>query len=309
YRADDTAYNDKVEVSSIQPVTVHLFNGSGAAAGSFSTLAEAIEAAQAGYRIEIDDATDLGAEGVLNITTDNLTITGGASVQIAGLQLGAGVVSLHLGGAFSTEIWGNELDNVIVGNDGDNTIHGGAGNDYIDLSNGSGANFVDGGVGDDTIIGGAGDDVLMGGAGSDLIVTTGGADTVIGGAGDDYIVLGSVDGERVVVQGGSGNDQFIIDSFDADALNLNIFISDFRRGQDLLDLSHLQTGSGGQLTLDDLGLGSSTDAQIDLDGWLSGALGADGSLTLGMINGLRLTDSDFVFDPLQAHGWQASLLA
>lgn len=308
YRADDTAYNDKVEVSSIQPVTVHLFNGSGAAAGSFSTLAEAIEAAQAGYRIEIDDATDLGAEGVLNITTDNLTITGGASVQIAGLQLGAGVVSLHLGGAFSTEIWGNELDNVIVGNDGDNTIHGGAGNDYIDLSNGSGANFVDGGVGDDTIIGGAGDDVLMGGAGSDLIITARGADTVIGGAGDDYIVLGSVDGQRVVVQGGSGNDQFIIDSFDADALNLNIFISDFRRGQDVLDLSHLQTGSGGQLTRDDLGLGSSTDALLDLDGWLSGASAADGSLTLGMINGLRLTDSDFVFDPLQAHGWQASLL-
>lgn len=307
YRADDTSYNDKVAVSSIRPVTVHVLDGSGGEVGSFATLTEAIEAAQAGYSIEIDDDTDLTAEGVV-LVTSNLTITGGAGVLIAGLELGDGVTSLHLGGAFSTEIWGNELDNTIVGNDGNNAIHGGAGNDYIDLSAANGANVVDGGVGDDKIVGGAGDDVLMGGAGADLIVTASGADTVIGGAGNDNLVLGSIDGRTVVVQGGSGNDRFIIDNFDSDAaLNLAAIISDFRRGQDVLDLSHLRNDSGGQLTRGDLGLGASSDAAIDLDGFLSGATAADGSLTLAMINGLRLTNSDFVFDPLQAYDWQALL--
>lgn len=308
YRANDTAYNDKVAVSDLRDYAVRLFDSSGGDVGGFDTLAEAIEAAQSGYRIEIADNADLSAEGVLQVTS-NLTINGGAGVQIAGLELGAGVTSLHLGGAFSTEIWGNELDNVIVGNEGGHVIHGGAGNDFIDLRESNGANSVDGGTGDDRIIGGSGDDVLMGGAGSDLIVTTAGADTVIGGAGNDYLVLGSVDGRQLTVQGGSGNDQFIIDNFTGDAaLNLDAIISDFRRGQDVLDLSHLQTGAGGQLTRGDLGLISSSDAQVDLDGLLSGAGAADGSLTLGMINGLRLTNSDFVFDPLQAYGWQEALL-
>lgn len=308
YRDNNTSYNDRVAVSDLQEFAVRLFDTNGEDAGGFDTLTEAIEAAQAGYRIEIEDNTDLSAEGILQVTS-NLTIGGGAGVQIAGIELGDGVTSLHLEGALSTEIWGNELDNTIVGNQGGHVIHGGGGNDFIDVRASSGANLVDGGTGDDKIVGGAGDDVLMGGAGADLIVTSAGADTLIGGAGNDYLVLGSVDGRQLVVQGGSGNDQFIVDDLAGDApLSLDAVISDFRRGQDLLDLSHLQTALGGQLARGDLGLVSSSDAQIELGGLSSGAGATEGLLTLGMINGLRLTNSDFVFDPLQAYGWQEALL-
>lgn len=308
YLEHDT-YNDKVAVSSIKPGVVHLFDENGDAAGSFGTLAEAIEAAQAGYSIELDDDTDLTEEGIVTVARDGLTITGNAGVQVEALQLGEGVTSLTLGGAFSTEVRGNELDNVIVGNDGDNVIYGGAGDDFIDLRGVSGANFVDGGVGNDRIIGGAGDDVLMGGSGNDLIVSTGGADTLLGGSGDDYLVLGSSDGRTVIAQGGSGSDRFILDGFtDGEPLQLEAIISDFRRGQDLLDFGHLTNGSGEELARGDLGLSSSSNARIDLDGFSSAAGDVAGSLTLSMINGLRLTNSDFVFDPLQAYGWQDTLL-
>ncbi|WP_129782222.1 hypothetical protein [Peristeroidobacter soli] len=309
YRQNDTAYNDKVASTDLRDYAVRVFDSNGDSLGGFDTLGEAIAAAQSGYRLEIADNADFSTEGVL-LVTSNLTISGGAGVQIAGIELGEGVTSLHLGGAFSTEIWGNELDNVIVGNLGGHVIHGGAGNDFIDLRASVGANSVDGGTGDDRIIGGAGDDLLMGGAGADLIVSTAGADTVIGGAGNDYLVIGSVDGRALTVQGGSGNDQFIIDNFTGEAaLSLDAIISDFRRGQDVLDLSHLQNAVGGQLDRGDLGLVASNDAQIDLSALFSEAGAADGSLTLSMINGLRLTNSDFVFDPLQAYGWQEALLS
>jgi len=308
FRADDTAYNDKVDTSGVKSKAVHLLNDLGEDAGSFTSLTEAIQAAQAGYTIMIDDDTDLSEEGVVTVSVDDLTITGNAGVQIEGLQLGTAVVSLKLDGAFSTEIQGNELDNVIVGNDGDNVIYGGAGDDFIDLRGKAGANYVDGGAGDDKILGGLGDDVLMGNAGDDLIVTTGGADIVLGGAGNDDIVIGSSDGKTVIVQGGSGSDRFVIDGFPDAPLDLDAIISDFRRGQDVLDFSHLQSASGEDLTRGDLGLASSSDAQIDLSGFSSVAGDVSGSLTLSMINGLRLTDSDFAFDSTQAFNWQNLVL-
>jgi Ca2+-binding RTX toxin-like protein len=262
---------------------IHLLDASGAQVGTFATLAEAIGEAGDGFRIEIEDDTDLTAEGIVQITAEGLTIEAGASVQIVGLALGPGVESLFLEGEFSTRVIGNELDNLIVGNNG--------------------GNIIEGNGGDDRIVGGEGDDILMGGAGNDLIYTAGGADTVIGGSGDDFIVIGSTDGKQVIVQGGSGKDVFAIDHLDANAaLDLEVVIVDFRRGDDRLDFSHLRGADESVLTRGDLGLAASTDALIDLDDLLrSTSADVDGSLTLSMINGLRLTGSDFIFDP--ASNW------
>lgn len=312
FRADDSAYNDKVAVGEFH-AGVHLLDGSGGEIGSFVTLGEAIAAAQDGWTISIEDNMDLRAEGMVSVTRSGLTIAGGASVQITGLALADGVVSLHLAGELSTEVLGNDLDNWITANDGNSVIRGGGGDDFIDLRGTSGNHYVDGGAGNDTILGGAGDDTLLGGSGADLIVTTAGADTVVGGAGDDTIVLGSMDGARLVVQGGSGNDRFILDNFTSDGgIDLNAVITDFRRGQDGIDLGHLRDGSGEALALAELGLGSSSNAEISLDGLLqagsSGSSSVEGSLTLNMINGLRMTEADFVFDPVQAYDWQETLL-
>lgn len=283
--------------------------------GTYDTLEEALASATAGSLIEIADGVDLREEGVVTVGVEGLTIRASDTVQITGLKLGEGVKSLYLEGSFSTEIEGNDCDNHIVGNDGDNVIRGLGGNDFIDLGGRTGRNVVDGGDGDDVIVGGKGDDVLRGGTGHDVIVATGGADTVLGGSGNDRIVLGSTGGERVVVQGGSGANQYIIDNFgDEEGINLNVVITDFIRGLDQIDFSHLRL-EGRELTLADLGFEHPADAVIDL-----GALGleqetggeplaAQGTLTLSMINGLRLTADDFVFDPGEASPWQDLFLA
>ncbi|HEX7115844.1 MAG TPA: hypothetical protein VF193_11995 [Steroidobacter sp.] len=281
-------FDDKeiATAESFQPI--HVLDDAGEHVGSFATMAEAVEAASDGYSIEIDDDTDLTAEGTVRVTVEGLTIRAGASVQIAGLELGDGVESLFLEGEFSTRVIGNELDNLIVGNNGDNII----------LGNG----------GDDRIVGGSGNDTLMGGAGNDVIYTAGGADTVIGGSGDDFIVIGSTDGEQVIVQGGSGKDVFAIDHLDdTAALDLSAVIADFRRGEDRLDFSHLRGEDEEPLARNDLGLSASTDAVVDLGGLQretsGGFVDVEGSLTLSMINGLRLTGSDFIFDPDLGRNW------
>ncbi|MEJ0040525.1 MAG: right-handed parallel beta-helix repeat-containing protein [Gammaproteobacteria bacterium] len=309
---DHGTYNDKVALTDLS-TGIHVLDGNDNEVGAYHSLADAVAAAADGYRIEIEDNADLTAEGVVSIAHDNLTIAGSASVRIAGLELANGVVSLNLEGAFGTRIEGNDLANHIFGNDGNNVIRGGDGDDFIDLRAAHGANSVDGGAGNDTILGGAGSDVLMGGSGADLIVSTAGADTVIGGSGDDHIVLGSTDGSRVIVQGGSGSDQFILDGFvGGGTIDLSAAITDFRRGEDQVDLSHLRTGADQQLALDDLGLTASRSAEIDLTSLLQSTpedpVGVGGSLTLDMVNGLRLTAEDFLFDPSQGYDWHQTLV-
>jgi len=282
YRTSGTS-NDLVALSELY-AGVHVFDANGNETGAYGSLAAAIGAAADGYRIEIEDGTDLADEGTVTVSRNNLTISGGADVRIAGLLLGAGVESLFLEGTFGTEIHGNELDNRIFGNDGDNIIHGGDG--------------------DDRILGGHGDDVLMGGAGSDVIVSLAGADALLGDSGDDIIVIGSANGERVVAMGGSGNDRFLAGTFEnGGAIDLNAVIADFRQGADRIDLGQLRTGTGG-LSFEDLGITSARSAEIDLSGLetLAGDTVA-GSLTLDGVNGLRLASDDFVLTLGESYDW------
>ncbi|WP_439114161.1 peroxidase family protein [Hydrogenophaga sp.] len=85
-----------------------------------------------------------------------------------------------------------------------------------------GANVVTGGAGNDTLDGGAGNDTLVGGVGNDRMIGGLGADSLSGGAGIDVFVYSNVN------QSGTTN-------------GTRDVITDFTRGQDLIDLSGIGT--------------------------------------------------------------------
>ena len=158
-----------------------------------------------------------------------------------------------------------------------NTLIGGAGNDTIYA--GYGADQADGGIGDDEIFGygvlaednpirsaQARDsdlaDRLVGGAGNDTLHGGGGADILLGGTGND-VLDGGVGADTLT--GGSGADIFRFGAMDTRA-RMPVFdtqgdvVTDFREGQDKLDLS-LFLDSFGDTPPDAVFLG--TDAFAD----------------------------------------------
>jgi serralysin len=120
----------------------------------------------------------------------------------------------------------DDVDFIIASN-GSNFISTGRDRDYVDANGGSdvvhsgrGNDVVLGGTGNDFIFGGYGDDLLRGDAGADFILSGRGNDTITGGAGNDFL------------RGGRGSDVF---EFTIDGGHDRI--SDFRNGQDKLDLT------------------------------------------------------------------------
>ncbi len=136
---------------------------------------------------------------------------------------------------------GGEGDDDLSGGDGDDTLLGGRDDD--DLRGGDGDDLLDGGRGDDELRGGEGDDVLLGGRGDDDLFGDAGDDSLDGGRGEDEIHGGDGDdtllGERGAdwLEGGDGRDVFVFEHGDGvDA------IADFTLGDDVVDLSALNTG-------------------------------------------------------------------
>ena len=112
------------------------------------------------------------------------------------------------------DLAGSAFDDILAGDLRDNRLDGGAGNDALYGGPGGGDDLLRGGPGEDRLYGGAGDDALEGGAG---------ADRLRGGPGDD------------VLYGGSGADIFVFAPGDG-----NDYISDFRFGDDLIDLTSFE---------------------------------------------------------------------
>lgn len=130
------------------------------------------------------------------------------------------------GGNGTDTIDGGAGDDSITGGNDNDTISGGAGNDVLQGDNGN--DSLNGGDGNDRLEGGNGDDVLLGGAGGDVLLGQNGNDILNGGAGDD------------VLTGGNGNDIFTFtDLGGAD------YVTDFKRGQDRIDLSGIDAVTGG----------------------------------------------------------------
>ncbi len=76
-------------------------------------------------------------------------------------------------------------DNNLFGNDGNDILTGGAGNDL--LNGGSGNDTLVGGAGNDTLIGGLGKDVMTGSAGKNVFVFVSAKDSSVDKAGRDVI--------------------------------------------------------------------------------------------------------------------------
>jgi len=113
------------------------------------------------------------------------------------------------GGAGNDVIYGGVGEDVILGEDGIDILYGKAGNDII--SGGADSDLIYGGLGEDTVFGDAGDDHIYGEFGDDVLFGNEGSDILSGDDGDDILVGGTGNDE---LSGGAGNDYYVIGSMD-----------------------------------------------------------------------------------------------
>ncbi|MDV7145555.1 right-handed parallel beta-helix repeat-containing protein [Tropicimonas sp. TH_r6] len=136
------------------------------------------------------------------------------------------------------QVVGSSYDDEITGDSGDNTLWGGDGSDVLN-----------GGDGNDRLFGGSGADSLTGGAGKDQFVFNTVNDSAVisltGAAADDLLVFNSSNGNN------SG-------SIDCDQ------ITDFTRGEDLIDLTSITVENGGALPDVDISVTASGDNLVNI---------------------------------------------
>lgn len=221
----------------------------------------------------------------LNFSNDaqaqRVDLRSGAASDIYGmrgnLQIAQGtVIENYIAGAGRDQVIGNAAANILEGRGGDDRLLGLAGADR--LLGGRGDDTLEGGAGNDRLLGGAGDDLLRGGsgadrleggAGHDLLVGDRGADRLMGGLGRDTLVGGH---GADILTGGAGADVFRFAALGDSPRDTPDLITDFRPGEDRIDLSALDLEAigrgaaiqGGRLWWDRAG--PDTRVLIDLDG-------------------------------------------
>lgn len=117
-------------------------------------------------------------------------------------------------------------DDRIIGARQADRFNGFAGDDL--MRGRGGDDTLRGGGGEDTLVGGGGDDILRGGGGADRINGGGGADRLFGGGGADTL---RGNGGDDMLKGNGGADVFQFRASDR-----NDTISDFRQGQDKIQI-------------------------------------------------------------------------
>lgn len=141
------------------------------------------------------------------------------------------------------QLEGSNFADTLTSGNGSDTLFGLDGNDM--LTGGNGSDTLDGGGGNDTLDGGNHDDTLLGGAGNDTLNGGNHADTLLGGDGNDMLAGGNHDD---LLDGGAGDDTLSggngRDVFAFSDLGGTDVISDFRHGQDHIDLSGMDAVSG-----------------------------------------------------------------
>ncbi|MBE1282245.1 MAG: protease [Rhodobacteraceae bacterium] len=170
-----------------------------------------------------------------------------------------------IGGTGNDRIQGNAAANKLTGGNGNDRLEGAAGNDI--LSGGRGLDRLDGGdgrdllrgnqsrdqlfgggdkdrlygaSGNDLLKGGAENDLLVGGKGRDKLLGEAGNDRLSGGAGDDTLIGGL---GRDILTGNDGTDTFkFLSRKDSGLKAKSDAITDFTRGEDILDLRSVAPG-------------------------------------------------------------------
>ncbi|MCP9481307.1 hypothetical protein NNA36_04975 [Shimia sp. CNT1-13L.2] len=144
-----------------------------------------------------------------------------------------------LGAGGDDTIWGGRGDDEMEGGNGADHLSGDRGKDYLNGDDGDDSLY--GREGSDTLDGEEGNDLLWGGAGADEINGSLGNDTLVGHKGDDTLSGGAgVD----VLTGGIGADVFVwSDGAESGLGSDSDTVTDFTRGQDLLDLSDIGVGA------------------------------------------------------------------
>ena len=184
--------------------------------------------------------TVYGGDGQDTYYIDDATITLFESAKAGGIDSVYSSVSFRLAANFENltlldganiNATGNASANTLTGNSGDNRLTGIVGNDTLngDLGNdrlygGFGNDSLDGGDGDDTVAGNIGNDVLRGSDGDDLLNGGLGRDFLTGGFGADVFQFSGL--------AHSGPDQVSAD-----------VITDFTKGDDIIDLSRLDANA------------------------------------------------------------------
>lgn len=272
-RIDGGAGNDTVSYEyATTGATVNLATGanSGGAAGDTLLRVENITGSQ--YS---DTITGDAGNNVINAGTGGLNrLAGGAGNDTLSFSLWGDAVSVNLG---TNQTGLTAAGNIVSGFE---NLEGSAYNDV--LTGSAEANRIFGGAGDDLIYGGGGNDVLLGGLGNDRLNGDAGDDILNGGAGAD------------ILTGGAGRDLFQFDVADG----ATDVITDFRRGQDLIDLSGFDanfsfigssafSGVAGQLQV--ARVGGVLTVSGDLDG------NGTGDFFIQVQGNSVLTTADFIF--------------
>lgn len=183
---------------------------------SHATLQAALDAAEAGQRVVVSDASVPVETAVVNHGQVIVEAPAGVTVR---LTLANPVIALSLAGDARFHVTGGPGANNIYGAFGNDTINGGGGSDFLEgyyandvLYGGAGNDTLLGMWGKDTVWGGTGHDEIMGDDGRDLLLGELGNDTIRGGAGIDTLSGGDGadllygDGGNDMVTGESGAD-------------------------------------------------------------------------------------------------------
>ncbi len=137
------------------------------------------------------------------------------------------------GSSLGDMITGSAGTNVLDGADGNDTVNGAAGTDTV--IGGGGNDMLRGGTENDLLEGGTGNDNLAGENNNDTLNGGDGIDTLTGGANDDVLTGGA---GADFLTGSAGFDTFVIDSLDGTDT-----ITDFRSGQDDIDVSGIDAST------------------------------------------------------------------
>lgn len=153
-----------------------------------------------------------------------------------------------IGGAGHDRLLGNAGDDTFFMDEGNDLIDGGAGIDWLALAGTLGVtltlgrNTQDAALGRDTImnvenvVGSAGADRITGDRGANILLGSAGDDRLSGGSGADVLDGGT---GRDQLSGGQGADTFLFRNSGDSAFGMADTISDFRTGQDKIDLIDL----------------------------------------------------------------------